>query len=201
MNIKWILKIFYILKLALFFILITSCGQGVDMITHKGVCEGYAVQDESDYDLPYASGDSYEVTQGNCSAVSHYGDQRFAYDFDMPINTELIAVRAGEVIEVEEGFEDGNGCPDDNHVFIEHSDGSIAAYVHLTKDGADVAVGDVVAQGDVIGRSGDTGCSSGPHLHFHVWKDGRKKETVPVNFKNTMANSRGLVRGKKYEAD
>ena len=51
---------------------------------------------------------------------------------------------------------------------IAHDDGSFGNYVHLTYRGAEVAVGDRVQAGQFIGYSGNTGISSGPHLHFDV---------------------------------
>ncbi|MGB8169537.1 MAG: M23 family metallopeptidase [Chthoniobacteraceae bacterium] len=41
-------------------------------------------------------------------------------------------------------------------------------YLHLQKNGVLVKVGDEVQAGDLVARSGNTGCSTGPHLHFHV---------------------------------
>lgn len=178
-----------------------GCGNGVDSITHIGVCDGYTAQAGSLYNLPWPTASEHEVTQGNCSGASHFGDQRYAYDFAFDIGDDIHAARAGEVIEIEESFSDGNGCPDDNHIYIKHDDGTIAAYVHLTNAGALVSVGDTVTQGEHIADSGNTGCSSGPHLHFVVWADSSKTETVPVNFKNTSSNSRGLIRGKTYTAN
>jgi murein DD-endopeptidase MepM/ murein hydrolase activator NlpD len=61
---------------------------------------------------------------------------------------------------------------------IYHEDGTFAEYVHLKKDGAQVSVGDMVSAGDFIAYSGNTGWSSGPHLHFMVFqftKEGTRK--------------------------
>lgn len=57
---------------------------------------------------------------------------------------------------------------------IQHDNGFVTKYGHLRR--TLVGSGDIVEQGDVIGRIGNTGLSSGPHLHYEVWKDG-----VPVN--------------------
>lgn len=54
------------------------------------------------------------------------------------------------------------------HVRIQHPDGSTSIYGHFQKDGLLVATGDNVTTGAMIGRSGDTGNSTGPHLHFEV---------------------------------
>ena len=55
-----------------------------------------------------------------------------------------------------------------NHVVILHDDGSYATYAHLLIGKIEVEVGDRVETGDVIGYSGNTGFSTGPHLHFVV---------------------------------
>ena len=55
-----------------------------------------------------------------------------------------------------------------NYVTIGHDDGSQAVYVHLQMNGALVKLGDWVTTGDLIGLSGNTGYSTGPHLHFKV---------------------------------
>jgi murein DD-endopeptidase MepM/ murein hydrolase activator NlpD len=55
-----------------------------------------------------------------------------------------------------------------NHIIIRHSDGTLAKYWHLIKEGAFVEVGDDVNKGQVIGLSGNTGYSAFPHLHFKV---------------------------------
>jgi murein DD-endopeptidase MepM/ murein hydrolase activator NlpD len=118
----------------------------------------------------------------------------------MPIGEDVVAARAGRVLLVEERFEDGNRTPgEENFVNVIHDDGTIAAYVHLTQDGALVELGERVERGQLIGKSGDTGSSSEPHLHFHVQGcDGCP--TIPVTFRNTRAHPRGLVEGEVYEA-
>ena len=119
----------------------------------------------------------------------------------MPVGTPVIAAREGVVLLIEERFEDGNRTPgQENYVNVTHDDGSIAAYVHLTRDGAFVAVGDQVARGDLIGLSGDTGDSAAPHLHFHVQRCAGGA-TVPVTFRNTRPHPDGLVEGEQYAAE
>lgn len=77
---------------------------------------------------------------------------RHAYDFLMPIGTPVIASRDGVVLLVEERFAGGNRTPgEENFINVRHADDTIAGYVHLTRDGALVAVGDAVLQGDLIG--------------------------------------------------
>ncbi len=54
------------------------------------------------------------------------------------------------------------------HVRIQHPDGSTSIYGHFQKDSFVVHTGDNVTMGTMIGRSGNTGFSTGPHLHFEV---------------------------------
>jgi len=57
---------------------------------------------------------------------------------------------------------------DGNHVVLDLGDGSYAFYAHLVPGSISVQAGDRVTQGQQIGRLGNSGSSSGPHLHFHV---------------------------------
>ncbi|MCB0322281.1 MAG: M23 family metallopeptidase [Bdellovibrionales bacterium] len=168
------------------------------------VCSGdgkeYPEQGSSPYMLPWQVGEQYTVGQGNCTRDSHSEDQAYAYDFDMDIGTAVTAARAGIVIFVEERFVDGNREPDDiNAVVIQHEDGTVGGYYHLTQNGALVSVGQLVTAGQVIGLSGDTGDSTGPHLHFEVLTC-FDCDSVPVTFKNTSPHPQGLIEGETYLA-
>ncbi|HEY0037228.1 MAG TPA: M23 family metallopeptidase, partial [Longimicrobium sp.] len=87
----------------------------------------------------------------------------------MPVGDTVVAARAGTVVVAEESFADGTRLAgQENEVVVRHRDGTFARYIHLTRGGALVAAGDVVAQGQPIALSGDSGNSRGPHLHFDV---------------------------------
>ncbi len=60
-----------------------------------------------------------------------------------------------------------------NYITLEHSSGYITKYYHLQK--VEVKRGQKVLKGEVIGRLGSTGKSTGPHLHFEIVKDGVEK--------------------------
>ena len=194
------MKIYKIIFMLLMTLTSISCGSGVDSIANTGVCDGYNSSSTSAYILPFVAGNKHEVGQGNCSAVSHYSTQRYAYDFSMDIGTSIVAARSGTVSKVQESYEDGSPCPNNNYIEVLHADGSIASYVHLTKNGALVSLGDVVSQGQAIAQSGNTGCSTAPHLHFVVWKNSDYTDSLPVTFSNTVENDRGLKAGKEYTA-
>ncbi|MFV0286040.1 MAG: M23 family metallopeptidase [Demequina sp.] len=64
-------------------------------------------------------------------------------------------------------------------VSIDHGDGVRTRYLHMTRDGIFVDVGDTVAAGQQIAVSGSTGNSTGCHLHFEVWVGGEAIDPVP----------------------
>ena len=125
------------------------------------------------YRLPVAAAEAC-IDQGFEGGFSHSDTaNRYAIDFAVPEGTPVLAARAGVVMQVRDGFEHGGldrnrDIDRANLVRILHDDGSTALYAHLAKDGARVRAGQRAAAGQVIGLSGNTGYSSGPHLHFAV---------------------------------
>lgn len=114
------------------------------------------------------------IDQAYGGRFSHADAQnRHAVDFAVAIGTPVLAARAGTVMQVESGFA-RSGIDSDtygaraNFVRILHDDGSMAIYAHLKEDGVLVRAGQVVARGQRIALSGNTGFSTGPHLHFAV---------------------------------
>ena len=139
------------------------------------------------YDLPYAPGAAHPVGQGYDGAFSHAG--LYAIDWNMPEGTAVLAAREGLVIEVLDAFSEG-GVDERlkrkaNRIKIRHPDGTIGSYVHLMRGGARVRVGQRVRRGELIGLSGNTGYSTGPHLHFEVYTLGEdlERRTLPVRFR------------------
>ena len=122
----------------------------------------------SGYRLPFDAGMEVPIAQGWHTTYSHFGRSDFAYDFGLYAWTPVRAAASGVVAFAHAG-ERACGGPElmnrANYVTIDHPDGSATLYAHLAT--VDVAVGDVVAAGQVIGRSGETGYTSClPHLHF-----------------------------------
>ena len=64
----------------------------------------------------------------------------------------------------------GNKTGYGRYVIVQHSDGYETLYAHLDKNGVAVSVGDKVSENDVIAKSGNTGGSTGPHLHIEISK-------------------------------
>jgi murein DD-endopeptidase MepM/ murein hydrolase activator NlpD len=158
------------------------------------------------YSLPYAPGTSRKVTQGYNGSFSHKGSNQYAIDWKMPEGTRVCAARGGLVVKVKaDSDRGGSGIKYDhfnNYVLIRHDDGTLGHYCHLKKGGVKVKVGQTVKPGDWIALSGNTGFSSGPHLHFCVFKtkDGRERLSIPVKFRNASGEPVTLVNGRNYKA-
>jgi murein DD-endopeptidase MepM/ murein hydrolase activator NlpD len=166
-----------------------------------------AVHDDSYcYGLPYAAGKTYRVSQGYDGKYSHKGSNRYSVDWEMPEGTPVHATRGGLVVKVKDDSDKGGGDvsfdPFNNYVLIRHSDGTLGQYCHLQKGGAEVREGDVINDGDIIAHSGNTGYSTGPHLHFTVYKmkNGKERESIPVKFRTSSSEAITLEAGRKYTA-
>jgi murein DD-endopeptidase MepM/ murein hydrolase activator NlpD len=95
-------------------------------------------------------------------------------DIAAPRGTPVIASGSGNVVFA--GYHSGYG----NLVVVDHGYGITTRHAHLSR--LHVKVGQRVQRGDLLGRVGNTGRSTGPHLHFEVWKDG-----VPTNPANYLS--------------
>lgn len=118
-----------------------------------------------------------------------YQEDRGSYnhggvDIGTPMGTTIVAADSGTVIAV------NNSCPHNwgkngscgcgggygNYVFIDHGNGKLTIYGHLTN--AIVSTGQYVSKGQTIGYSGSTGNSTGPHLHFECQYNGAKYDPM-----------------------
>lgn len=158
-----------------------------------------SAEESSEYVLPYSQKTSYKLLQGYNGPWGHEGHCAFAYDFEMPIGTPVHAARSGKVVHLEEKHRDSTRKGgEENVVVIRHTDGTYARYYHLTQNGVEVAFGDDVKQHQLIGLSGDSGASAGPHLHFDVTKDCFEWgcQTIRIDFRNAKENP--LKQGVSY---
>lgn len=158
------------------------------------------------YRLPFEAGRSYRVAQGYNGKRTHEGRDRYAVDFSMRKGTPVCAARAGVVVDLKEsskiGGSDEKFRNQSNYVCIAHDDGTVAEYHHLHYDGVLVEVGQRVEAGQRIAISGNTGYSTGPHLHFGVYSavSGRRRQSHPVTFTTAQGIVREPVEGQTYTA-
>lgn len=172
----------------------------------------------SPYKLPFPSGTTFNCTQGNSQPppASHNGIDSYAFDFGLPIGSLVCAMREGKVVDVEESYANsvcqyttscGGQCKDSNcnpcgnlvnRVVILHSDGHRSVYLHLNQNDVFVEVGDSVLQGQVIAKSGNSGCVHGLIGHLHVSVIGSSScsvnnpwvcQTIPFYFCDFTSNN------------
>lgn len=144
--------------------------------------------DTTRYSVPFAHGTKFVLAQGFNGPFTHTGAQsRYAVDLGVEEGTPVLCAREGKVMMVEEDFF-GAGLDKEkfgsraNHVRVLHDDGSMGVYAHLKLESSKVQPGQRVRRGQVVGLSGNTGFSTGPHLHFAVQVN-RNMELVSVPFR------------------
>lgn len=152
------------------------------------------------YRLPVEQLISYHISQGPGGSFSHQNS--FAYDFAMPVGSPVNAARDGIVAFVDISNDVGGASTElleqANVISVLHSDGTIANYVHLNKKGSLVKEGDKVKKGQVIALSGNSGYSTGAHLHFEVVQPSfgsHKKRWVAFSWEQNFDSSSPMMQG------
>jgi murein DD-endopeptidase MepM/ murein hydrolase activator NlpD len=149
----------------------------------------------TNYLPPIAPNTSFQVSQAFGGSFSHNDEQnKYAVDIVMPIGTPVHAARSGIILEAEDDFYKGGAnkaySSEANNIRILHDDGSMAIYAHLELEKAQVYPGLAITAGQLIGYSGNTGFSSGPHLHFAVQINrGMRLVSVPFTFINQQGQA------------
>lgn len=126
-----------------------------------------------DSSTPVVSGYYMKPTVGRIT--SSYGSRRGSFHYGVDIGasrgTSVVASASGVVIETVSSCREGRsscGGRYGNYIVIAHANGTTTRYAHLSK--VSVHVGQNVNQGEKIGAVGNTGRSTGPHLHFEIKK-------------------------------
>jgi hypothetical protein len=117
--------------------------------------------------LPWPAGRSRCISGYGYGQVTHINKEKYALDFGLTYE-EVAAVAGGTVSRIVTGL--GNTYPNQviygNLVEIDHGGGLHSLYAHLSE--VYVSVGQSVGQGKVVGKSGNSGYSTGPHMHFFI---------------------------------
>jgi murein DD-endopeptidase MepM/ murein hydrolase activator NlpD len=175
---------------------LSGCGGGDGGIETGGFtydCSVFPTASQSPFTLPWPVGETHKAYPHAANFAP--SPQMYAIDLEMPIDTHILAIRDGTVVRVVEDFlNSDHQFGHENAVYVEHADGTVARYLHLTTNGARVELGDSVVQGEWIASSGNSGNSKGPHLHLDVtasccaiapdYDHLPEGQTRPLNFKN-----------------
>lgn len=159
------------------------------------------------YRIPFRAVESYFIGQGFGGMATHNDPQsHYAIDITMPVGTPILAARDGIVMHVEKDFYGGGTNRDKygsraNYVRVLHEDGTMAVYAHLDLESVSVRPGSAVVAGELIGLSGNTGMSSGPHLHFAIQhNNGDALVSIPFRFDNGRGRAIRPEAGEFLEA-
>ncbi len=161
------------------------------------------------YAIPFHAGHEHRIIQGMGGSFSHQGSNQYAVDFECPEGTPVVAARDGVVVALNEAAT-GNGTTEEwtsyaltNFVLVAHDDGTIGQYMHLLPDGVEVRAGQRVSRGESLGKSGNTGFSTTPHLHFQVMTaaaDGLGAISFPFELMVAPRIAEPPVEGQLYRA-
>lgn len=100
--------------------------------------------------------------------ISGYRKMHQGIDFAAGMGTPVIAPADGVVVEARRWGGYGNWLR------IRHANGLESGYGHLSRYGAGIRAGQRVSQGQVVAYVGSTGASTGPHLHYEIWRGGQR---------------------------
>jgi murein DD-endopeptidase MepM/ murein hydrolase activator NlpD len=140
------------------------------------------------YRVPFGVGSTFQISQAYPVRITHTtAESQYAVDIALPDGTPVYAAREGIVMNTRHDSYRGAPSPvmldQANFIEILHSDGTIALYAHLHWDSIRVRMGEHVARGQYLADSGNTGFTSGPHLHFAVLRNaGFEDVSIPIQF-------------------
>ena len=140
--------------------------------------------------LPLECGKTATISQGNFGEFSHQGQSAHAFDFSLGSGSPLVAIAGGTVSHLYADTMPGDPCYDGggmecidaaNFVTLLHVDGTASIYGHLGE--VHVGLGEFVTRGAVVGLSGSTGWSTGPHAHV------AREEACPYGWCQSIAGT------------
>lgn len=154
--------------------------ESYSLIETRGLAELMSTAEMNELILPFPAKSSFwrrvsghgRCIQGVDGSSTHRGTLAYSFDFQLAVGTPVKAVRGGWIAAVVSHFGKGGAkqylAPRANFVAVKHDDGSYARYYHLKKKGVPHSLGTRVEAGQVVGYSGNTGYTGGPHLHVDV---------------------------------
>ncbi|HUO53994.1 MAG TPA: M23 family metallopeptidase, partial [Rhodoblastus sp.] len=127
--------------------------------------------------------------------ILHYTRPHNGVDWAAPVGTPIFAAGNGVVLKA--GWDAGYG----RRVEIEHSNGYVTTYNHMSRFGRGISEGVHVTQGQIVGYLGASGLATGPHLHYEVIVNGHYVDPMRVKLARTRQVDRSEMGEFKHERD
>ena len=127
--------------------------------------------------------------------ILHYARMHTGVDWAAPIGTPIYAAGNGVIIKA--AWDGGYG----RRVEIQHANGYVTAYNHMSGFGRTIVEGAHVVQGQTVGYLGDTGLATGPHLHYEVIINGNFVDPMAIKLPRTREFDGRMLGAFKRERD
>jgi murein DD-endopeptidase MepM/ murein hydrolase activator NlpD len=144
---------------------------------------------------PIAEGDMTSPFGMRFHPILHYARMHTGVDWAAPIGTPIYAAGNGTIIKA--GWDGGYG----RRVEIQHANGYVTAYNHMSSFGRGIAEGAHVVQGQTVGYLGDSGLATGPHLHYEVIINGNFVDPMAIKLPRTREFDGRMLGAFKRERD
>ena len=144
---------------------------------------------------PIAEGEMTSPFGMRFHPILHYARMHTGVDWAAPIGTPIYAAGNGVIIKA--GWDGGYG----RRVEIQHANGYVTAYNHMSGFGRGIAEGAHVLQGQTVGYLGDSGLATGPHLHYEVIINGNFVDPMAIKLPRTREFDGRMLAAFKRERD
>jgi murein DD-endopeptidase MepM/ murein hydrolase activator NlpD len=144
---------------------------------------------------PIAEGEMTSPFGMRYHPILHYARMHTGVDWAAPIGTPIYAAGNGVVIKAE--WDGGYG----RRVEIQHANGYVTTYNHMSSFGRGIVDGAHVVQGQTVGYLGDTGLATGPHLHYEVIINGNFVDPMAIKLPRTREFDGKMLAAFKRERD
>ncbi len=144
---------------------------------------------------PIAEGEMTSPFGMRFHPILHYARMHTGVDWAAPIGTPIYAAGNGVIIKA--GWDGGYG----RRVEVQHANGYVTAYNHMSSFGRGIAEGAHVVQGQTVGYLGDLGLATGPHLHYEVIINGNFVDPMAIKLPRTREFDGRMLAAFKRERD
>jgi murein DD-endopeptidase MepM/ murein hydrolase activator NlpD len=144
---------------------------------------------------PIAEGEETSPFGMRYHPILHYARMHTGVDWAAPIGTPIYAAGNGVIIKA--AWDGGYG----RRVEIQHANGYVTAYNHMSGFGRGIAEGTHVIQGQTVGYLGDSGLATGPHLHYEVIINGNFVDPMAIKLPRTREFDGRMLGAFKRERD